>query len=258
MILALPAGCTAATFDVSAAYRITPVRPSQQHALCVMWKDQVYLDLAAPFGLRSSAGVFGSIADMLVAIYDAAGFGPIRKWVDDFFVIRLPGQSWSEQDFMDVTTKLGVPWSASKLRLLAEIQRYIGLDWNLVTRTVTMPPEKLQATLELTASWLVGDRKSEADASRLHGKLVHLASMYPLIRPFLRSISRFAAGFKSSRAYLSVPPPVCSDIRWITEMIHLLPPELPLSLPEPVDIGWWGDASTSFGVGVVVATYWGV
>jgi hypothetical protein len=31
------------------------------------------------FGMSSSAGVFGAIADMLVAIYMAAGFGPISK-----------------------------------------------------------------------------------------------------------------------------------------------------------------------------------
>jgi hypothetical protein len=33
---------------------------------------------------------------MLTAIYQAAGYGPIMRWVDDFLVIRLPGQSWTE------------------------------------------------------------------------------------------------------------------------------------------------------------------
>jgi hypothetical protein len=159
---------------------------------------------------------------------------------------------------MDLTTRLGVPWLVSKLRVLASIQRYIGLDWNLVTHTVAMPPKKLQATLKLAASWLVGDRKSKADAARLHGKLVHLATMYPLIQPFLRSVSQFAAGFKSSHATLTAPTSVCSDIKWITKMVHLLPSVLPLSLPDPVDIGWWGNASTSFRVRVVVGAYWGV
>ncbi|OSC96257.1 hypothetical protein PYCCODRAFT_1343752, partial [Trametes coccinea BRFM310] len=27
---------------------------------------------------------------------------------------------------------------------------------------------------------------------------------------------------------------------------------------EPADIGWWGDASSSFGIGVVVSQFWGV
>jgi hypothetical protein len=87
LILGLSNGCSAATFDVSAAYCITPVHPEQQHALCVMWHGKTYLDLAAPFGLWSSAGVFWSIANMLVSIYAAHGFRPIRKWVDNFFVV---------------------------------------------------------------------------------------------------------------------------------------------------------------------------
>jgi hypothetical protein len=41
----------------------------------------VHVDRAVMFGLSSSAGVFGSVADMLVVIYQAAGFGPLMKWL---------------------------------------------------------------------------------------------------------------------------------------------------------------------------------
>ncbi|PSR80886.1 hypothetical protein PHLCEN_2v6595 [Hermanssonia centrifuga] len=34
--------------------------------------------------------------------------------------------------------------------------------------------------------------------------------------------------------------------------------EMPLSSPEPLDLSWWGDASTSFGIGVVMGSFWGV
>ena len=140
LILSLPPHCLAATFDI-AAYRLTPVRPDQQHHLCVFWKDQVYVDRAVMFGLASSAGVFGSIADMLVTIYNAAGFTALLKWVDDFFVIRLPNQYWTEQDFMDLTGYFSVPWSIKKMRPLASSQRYIGFNWNLVSHTVALPQE---------------------------------------------------------------------------------------------------------------------
>jgi hypothetical protein len=44
LILSLPAGCLAATFDISAAYRLTPIWPDQQHHLCVFWEGPVYVD----------------------------------------------------------------------------------------------------------------------------------------------------------------------------------------------------------------------
>jgi hypothetical protein len=64
--------------------------------------------------MASSAGVFSAIADMLVAIYKASGFPTLLKWVDDFFVIHLPHEMWTENDFISVTSQLGVPWAPQK------------------------------------------------------------------------------------------------------------------------------------------------
>ena len=108
LILSLPPGCYAATFDISAAYRITPIRPDQQNALCLFWDGKVRVNRAVMFRLASSAGVFGCIADMLVDIYVTAGFGPLVKWVDNFFVIRMPDRTWSEAEFIELTATLGI------------------------------------------------------------------------------------------------------------------------------------------------------
>ncbi|KAL7277220.1 hypothetical protein ACG7TL_009070 [Trametes sanguinea] len=90
---------------------------------------------------------------MLVAIYHTYGFGSIRKWVNDFFVIRLPWQSFSEDDFIRLTAAAGVPWSLTKTRHFATRQRFTGLDWDLGKLTISMPIDKLTACLELLAVW---------------------------------------------------------------------------------------------------------
>lgn len=153
LILSLPPGCKAAAFDIAAAYRMTPVHPSQQHMLCIFWRGKVYIDCAVPFGLASSAGVFGSVADMIIAIYRQHGFCVI-KWVDNFLAILLLHQSWSEADFMHLTEVLGVPWSPKKTRPLAIVQRYIGFDWDLEKRTVSLPDEKMDKVRCLVQAWL--------------------------------------------------------------------------------------------------------
>jgi hypothetical protein len=108
----------------------------------------VYVDWAVMFGLASSAGVFGAIANMLVALYKAAGFIRILKWVDNFFVICLPNEDWTEQDFIALTAAFGVPWS-KKMRPLSTVQRYIGFDWNLKAHTVALPHEKFMKILQV-------------------------------------------------------------------------------------------------------------
>ncbi|KAG1747960.1 uncharacterized protein EDB91DRAFT_1198475 [Suillus paluster] len=61
----------------------------------------------------------------------------------------------------------------------------------------------------LLQAWLTkGARFTTIEAASLHGKLVHISSIFPLIRPFLRSIALFANKFKLQRAHpeTSRPP----------------------------------------------------
>ncbi|KAF5366868.1 hypothetical protein D9757_011918 [Collybiopsis confluens] len=259
LILSLPEGCKAATFDISAAYRITPVFPAQQNSLCLYWDNMVYVDRAVCFGLSTSAGVFGSIADMLVAIYKKWGVRGLLKWVDDFFAIRFPDQSWTEEEFVALTGAFGIPWSIKKTRRFSHIQQYIGFLWDLARKVVSMPPAKLESVVEILKGWRIpGARFSESQALSLQGKLIHISCIYPLIRPFISSSGVFARSFRSSSAKLSVPNFVDADISWILWLLEILPNEMPLVSPGPIDLGWWGDASSSYGVAIVVGDYWAV
>ena len=47
----------------------------------------MHIDRAVTLGLASSTGIFRVVAGMLVAIYEVnKQFGPMAKWVDDFFL----------------------------------------------------------------------------------------------------------------------------------------------------------------------------
>lgn len=161
---------------------MTPIRPDQQHLFCLFWEGLVYLDRAVCFGMSSSAGIFGAVADMLVAIYRASGFPTLLKWVDNFFAIRLPGEHWSEDDVVKVSASLGVPWAHEKMRPFASRQRYIGFDWDLGKKTVSLPFKKLESITSLVKMWCLPRAKFSAhDAAHLHGKLVHISCILPLI-----------------------------------------------------------------------------
>jgi hypothetical protein len=122
-----------------------------------------------------------------------------------------------------------------------------------------LPPDKLTKTLSLLTQWLTpGERFIARDAASLHGKLVHISCIFPLIRPFLSEIASFALSFKHPRAKLRVPPNLQADILWIQFIVKNLPNEMPLASRQPVDLQWWGDASTSFGIGIAVGRYWAV
>ena len=88
LVMDAPPSSEGATLDVDAAFRRVPIIPEQQPAFVVGWEDKFYIDHTGPFGPSSSPGVFGRLADTLVAVYKARGISPIKKWVDDFLFLR--------------------------------------------------------------------------------------------------------------------------------------------------------------------------
>jgi len=78
-------GALMAKFDMEAVYRNVPVHPSHRVLLGMKWRDQFYVDVVLPFGLRSAPFIFNSIADMvewvLVTSYQIPD---LLHYLDDF------------------------------------------------------------------------------------------------------------------------------------------------------------------------------
>lgn len=180
--------------------------------------------------------------------------GCFIKWVDDFLGIRKPDESWTELDFINLSESFGVPWKTSKTRAFAPVQKYIGFWWNLHQRSVSLPEEKKILVLSLIQDWSASAAAfTMKETLQFHGRLVHISCIYPLIRPFIHSLVRFAYSFRNPTVKLHVPNGVATDLSWVRYIIELMPIEMPLSYTEPRDIGWWGDASSSYGVSVVIS-----
>ena len=58
-------GSLLAKFDIEEAYRIVPVHPDDKHLLSIVWNNQLHIDAALPFGLRSAPLIFTALADAL-------------------------------------------------------------------------------------------------------------------------------------------------------------------------------------------------
>ena len=93
-------------------------------ACLVGWDRKFYISHSGLFGPSSLPGVFGRLADTLVAIYKPKGITSIKKWVDDFLFLQYlledshlpqPHFIYDLQTIINVTDDLGWPWKASKI-----------------------------------------------------------------------------------------------------------------------------------------------
>jgi len=67
-------GAKLAKLDLTKAYRMAPVLPEDRHLLGMKWQDQLYLDSALPFGLRSAPKLSNAVADALEWVMRDRGF----------------------------------------------------------------------------------------------------------------------------------------------------------------------------------------
>lgn len=268
---------------MDAAFRNIPVHPDDRTHTVIVWKDLAYVDANLAFGTSSSGGLFGTVADALLAIMVHRGIGPSLHWVDDYVITRSPTlhtsqtlrshsaitlstpdsptfeYSYDKSRVYAVGKELGVAWKEEKTRPFAFQTRYIGFDWDIPGRSVAFPEEKRTRYREKVARILEAGRATRRERESVHGTLVHCALVSVEGRPRLPSIAGFAASFSHMLrpfAIRNLSPSVADDLTWWhAHLQHPISRSI-LPLPEPVDLDLWVDASTSHGIGVILDGFW--
>lgn len=230
-----------------------------------------YIDHVVPFGITSGTGLQGAVMDAVVDIMDGYGWGPNLKWVDDLCNFRLPtGRSASGEwcyghdlvCIFQLAGRLGIPWHSTKTTDYAFIGTYLGFLWDLTKKMVSLPEKKRHKYLQrVEAALSTVDRPSARMdlkmALKLNGTLSHITFVYPHGRAYLTNLCGFIASFTNVHAPRYPPKSLLSDLRWWQDVLRR--PAVGCSLkPRGArrDLGIWVDASTDWGIGVVLEGSW--
>ena len=76
--------------DLKDAYRMFPIHPEDQNLLVILWRDQVFVDRALPFGLRSAPKIFSAVADAAAWVLHGSGVYLQVHYLDDFLFVASP------------------------------------------------------------------------------------------------------------------------------------------------------------------------
>ena len=265
-----PVGTQIAILDVDAAFRNIPLLPSHKPYTVVQCEEgKFYIDHVVCFGVASGVGLQGAVMDALVDVLEALGIGPNEKWVDDLINFRYPISEVAPgvyvyghdiDDIFDLSHQLRVPWSAKKSGRHGTTGIYLGFLWDLLERSVSLPEEKRAKYLAKIAdalNTLEGGSKMPCKmAITLAGTLSHIAFVYPHGRAYLTNLYAFVASFGPRPSdFLSRWPPksLISDLRWWHTTLGT--PGIKRALRargKPRDLDIWVDASTDWGIGIVI------
>jgi hypothetical protein len=269
-----PPGTQACTFDIEKFHRTCPVLPDHKPWLVVQGKPgEFFIDHTHPFGAACASSNAGMIANAAVDIWIAEGVGPILKYEDDLTVFRTPtpdGQysdgsfryPYDRVDTLIAIAPLNIPWHPNKgMKAFASLLTFIGLLWDLNTRQVSLPDNKRLKFLSRVNSFIAQfsrGRCSLHDVEKLHGSLCYISFVYPEGRSRLPSLSNFSTKFKDNEYIRLYPPPsLITDLKWWSTRLSVPGVFRQLSpRGAPFDMGIFVDASTSWGISIIVDQQW--
>lgn len=210
------------------------------------------------FGGVASCGVFGAPAHVWKVIMETLlGFPKIFRWVDDNLILRRPGTKASLAEVTTLSNHLGVETNKAKNHEFAEEQRYVGFIWHGRDHTVRLPEEKLKERLGVIGDLLKQEKAWLFDqVESFVGKLVHTVYIVPHMKAYLNSFYKWMKGWVNKAALRKTPDFVRPDVEeWHRCLLTFKSRAL---IPSAVaqEVEWVGDASSSFGIGVLVGQFW--
>jgi len=269
-----PPGTQACTFDIEAFHRTCGVLPDHKAWLVFQGHDgQFYIDHSHPFGASCASSNAGMIANAAVDIWMAEGIKPILKYEDDINVFRYPVENgpftegpftynYDRSEALHRISSLTIPWHPKKGDpFFASKSTFIGMSWDLDTHHVSLPENKRLKFLrrvEVFVSSFERSKCSLRDVERIHGSLCYISFIYCEGRNRLPSLSNFAASFLGNEYIQRFPPrSLISDLRWWALQLQKTDFHRHLtSSRTPINLGIYVDASTSWGIGIVIQGKW--
>ena len=184
-------GAKMAKLDLKAAYRMVPVHREDQHLLGIKWRDNIYLDQALPFGLRSAPKIFTAVADGLTWAIVCEGISNVIHYLDDFFFC---GPADSEEctaalhTALPLCERLGFPVAQEKVVDPATVITFLGIELDSVRQELRLPQDKLERIKTLINRWSKKHCATKHELQCLLGHLNHACTVVKPGRTFIHNV----------------------------------------------------------------------
>ena len=180
--------------------------------MCITWRDALWVHRRLPFGCRSSCLHAQRITNAVVAIFTRTNNVHISGYVDDFAsILRRLRSAIAYAAFHKLLDELGLLKTLEKCQFPDKIRVFLGLLYNLIDYTLTLPDDKLSRALDFLSKWKVKKTCNKHDVQVLLGHLNHFASVLHAGKPF----TAFILDLLRSDDF---PADVDSDLRGDIEM----------------------------------------
>ena len=157
-----------------------------------------------------------------------------------------------------VTNPLGIPWERSKDVAFSTKIIFVGFEWDLESKTVSLPEAKRGKYLTAIEEWGQKSSYTLEDTRKLYSKLLYSCHIIPHGRAYLTNFEKMMGTFHE-RPFTPrhAPKALREDLTWWRKV--LTRPTLSRTIPgnrHIHDTDGFSDASSSTGLGITLGLRW--
>lgn len=217
MIKSAGVGAWLGKADITDAFKVMPLHPSQWHLFGVKWRSKLYFSVKLTFGCRSSPRIFDTLSEALCWIlYNTCKLPFVLHLLDDFLVVDFPSSppARSISAVRSLFHELGVPLSEEKTEGPSTCLEFLGITLDSVLMQASLPQDKLSRIRAAIKSWSAATTVSKRDLLSLLGHLNFAMRIIPHGRSFVSRLLVLANSVKNLRDTVVLDEGCRSDLRF--------------------------------------------
>ena len=202
------------TIDLERAYRQLRTDPLSVPLLGITFNKQMYLDIAPPFGCRTSSMACARTTDAVVYLLNNMGFDVIC-YLDDFIGVEDTYEKAckSYDCSLNLLKQLGLAVSYKKCIAPTQHITWLGYNIDSENNRIKIPEEKIIEIIDECKLWQVGSKVTRKYIQHVAGKLNFISKCVLATKTFMNRILEFLRNspFKGT---ITVDINVMQDIKW--------------------------------------------
>ena len=204
--------------DISRAYRNFPTDPLDWPLTGICHEGHALIDLAMPFGARSSS-LHMQLAAQYILRHLRTKDLQVLVYLDDIvgYASTLTEATAHYHRVKDVMAALGLPLAERKLTPPTRVITWLGITVDADHRTISIPQQKVTQTLKDMCDMYNKHSLCRKDVQCLAGRINHLAKACKPARLFMARILAYLRGHPPGHTPISEG--VRADLRWFMDFL---------------------------------------
>ncbi len=212
-------GCYLYSADIARAFRQLPLDPADWSLTCIQDGRNFFIDVSIPFGMRWASYCCQRVTNLILHHLNKQR-NALLCYIDDFCGVAV-GHQQAQADFhrlRSLLRELGIQEAEHKACLPSQCIVWLGLEFNTIDMTVSIPPPKLQEIRDMLYGWKQKTTATISELRSLLGKLLHVAQCSNPARLFL---NRLLATLRAcpTQGHINLSPEFQKDITWFVKFL---------------------------------------